>query len=230
MWALAMVFFLVQRGDPRRVVVKSIRERDSVERFRQRRVDDEAHGHCSRFVTRKVLRYETKALGLAEERRGLAGRHRRHRLRDGVAAGEVMRDVVDLVEPTGVHFHFRDDGLERPAAHRGQFGDELDRHKSVFVGRLHGHRGGLQQILRIADTRDLAEHVVERDQGETECERAHRHAEQLMRQPTVAALHGDAGFVVKSAVKRTDLPTLIPLIKAKGGTDIVVSAISNVIP
>jgi hypothetical protein len=35
---------------------------------------------------------------------------------------------------------------------------------------------------------------------------------------------------VKSAVKRTDLPTLIPLIKAKGGTDIVVSAISNVIP
>jgi ATP phosphoribosyltransferase len=51
-----------------------------------------------------------------------------------------------------------------------------------------------------------------------------------MRQPTVAALHGDAGFVVKSAVKRTDLPTLIPLIKAKGGTDIVVSAISNVIP
>jgi len=51
-----------------------------------------------------------------------------------------------------------------------------------------------------------------------------------MRQPTVAALHGDAGFVVKSAVKRTDLPVLIPLIKAKGGTDIVVSTISNVIP
>lgn len=51
-----------------------------------------------------------------------------------------------------------------------------------------------------------------------------------MRQPTIAALHDEAGYVVKAAVHRSELPRLIPLIKAKGGTDIVVSSISNVIP
>ncbi len=51
-----------------------------------------------------------------------------------------------------------------------------------------------------------------------------------MRQPTIAALHGDAGYVVKAAVLRSELPTLIPIIKQKGGTDIVVSSLSNVIP
>jgi ATP phosphoribosyltransferase len=51
-----------------------------------------------------------------------------------------------------------------------------------------------------------------------------------MRQPTIAALHGDAGYVVKSAVLKSELPTLIPIIKQRGGTDIVVSAIANVIP
>ena len=51
-----------------------------------------------------------------------------------------------------------------------------------------------------------------------------------MRQPTIAALHGDAGYVVKAAVLKSELPTLIPIIKQKGGTDIVVSNLSNVIP
>ena len=51
-----------------------------------------------------------------------------------------------------------------------------------------------------------------------------------MRQPTIAALHGDAGYVVKSAVLKSELPTLIPIIKQRGGTDIVVSNIANVIP
>lgn len=51
-----------------------------------------------------------------------------------------------------------------------------------------------------------------------------------MRQPTIAALHGDAGYVVKSAVLMSALPTLIPIIKQKGGTDIVVYHLSNVIP
>lgn len=51
-----------------------------------------------------------------------------------------------------------------------------------------------------------------------------------MRQPTIAALHGDAGYVVKAAVQKSELPTLIPIIKQRGGTDIVVSNLSNVIP
>lgn len=51
-----------------------------------------------------------------------------------------------------------------------------------------------------------------------------------MREPTMARLHGDAGFAVKAAVPREQLPTLIPLIKDRGGTDIVISPISQVVP
>jgi len=50
-----------------------------------------------------------------------------------------------------------------------------------------------------------------------------------MRQPTIATLTNDSGFAVKVAVPRTDLPRLIPTIKAAGGTDIVVSKIAQII-
>lgn len=51
-----------------------------------------------------------------------------------------------------------------------------------------------------------------------------------MREPTVSTLHGDAGYAVKAAVPRADLPRLIPEIKARGGTDIVVTQISQIVP
>ncbi len=51
-----------------------------------------------------------------------------------------------------------------------------------------------------------------------------------MREPTMAKLHGDAGFAVKSAVPRDQLPSLILRIKERGGTDIVISPISQVVP
>ena len=51
-----------------------------------------------------------------------------------------------------------------------------------------------------------------------------------MREPTIASLHGDNGYAVKAAVPRADLPRLIPLIKTSGGTDIVVSQLSQIVP
>ncbi|GMV38604.1 MAG: ATP phosphoribosyltransferase [Myxococcales bacterium] len=51
-----------------------------------------------------------------------------------------------------------------------------------------------------------------------------------MREPTIAPLHGDAGFAMKVAVPRKDLPALIPLIKSHGGTDIVVSSVAQIVP
>jgi ATP phosphoribosyltransferase len=51
-----------------------------------------------------------------------------------------------------------------------------------------------------------------------------------MRVPTVSTLNGDAGFAVKVAVPRADLTSLIPLIKGKGGTDIVVTALAQIVP
>ncbi len=51
-----------------------------------------------------------------------------------------------------------------------------------------------------------------------------------MREPTIASLHSDGGFAVKAAVPRKVLATLIPELKAKGGSDIVVTDISQIVP
>ena len=50
-----------------------------------------------------------------------------------------------------------------------------------------------------------------------------------MREPTVSRLAGD-GYAVRIAVVRDDLPALIPTIRAAGGTDILVSAPSLIVP
>lgn len=51
-----------------------------------------------------------------------------------------------------------------------------------------------------------------------------------MRHPTVSPLHAESGFAVKAAVPRDALPQLIPEIKRRGGTDIVVTALSHLVP
>jgi len=51
-----------------------------------------------------------------------------------------------------------------------------------------------------------------------------------MRQPTVSQLAGGAGFAVKAAVPRKDLPVVIPRLKAAGGEDIVVTRLAQIIP
>ena len=50
-----------------------------------------------------------------------------------------------------------------------------------------------------------------------------------MRKPTIAPLHGEEGFAVKVAVPRGVLPTLIPEIKARGGSDILVIEPSQIL-
>lgn len=51
-----------------------------------------------------------------------------------------------------------------------------------------------------------------------------------MRCPTVSPLAGEGLFAVKAAVLRDSLPTLIPRLKALGGSDIVVSPLAQVVP
>ncbi len=50
-----------------------------------------------------------------------------------------------------------------------------------------------------------------------------------MKTPTVSQLHHGDGYAVKVAVLRSLLPTLIPEISQRGGTDIVVSPISQIV-
>ena len=51
-----------------------------------------------------------------------------------------------------------------------------------------------------------------------------------MREPTISPLRGDAGFAVKAAVPRNELTAIIPELKARGGTDIVVTELAQIIP
>lgn len=51
-----------------------------------------------------------------------------------------------------------------------------------------------------------------------------------MREPTIASLHGGSGLAVKAAVPRAALPELLPALKERGATDIVVSRLEQIIP
>ena len=51
-----------------------------------------------------------------------------------------------------------------------------------------------------------------------------------MREATVAPLYGSQGYAVRAAVPRVELPALIPAIKAAGGTDVVVTNLSQIVP
>ncbi len=50
-----------------------------------------------------------------------------------------------------------------------------------------------------------------------------------MREPTVAPLHGGGGYAVKAAVLREELAHVLPEISARGGTDIVVTDIAQIV-
>ena len=50
-----------------------------------------------------------------------------------------------------------------------------------------------------------------------------------MRQPTVSTLAGGEGFAVKAAVPRSELPLVVPRIKAAGGSDIVVTRLAQIV-
>lgn len=50
-----------------------------------------------------------------------------------------------------------------------------------------------------------------------------------MRKPSVSKLFGCNAFAVKSAVRASTLPTLIPLLKTRGASDIVVSRFTQIV-
>jgi len=51
-----------------------------------------------------------------------------------------------------------------------------------------------------------------------------------MREATVAPLYGNQGYAIRAAVPRRELPALIPAIKAAGGSDVVVTSLSQLVP
>ena len=51
-----------------------------------------------------------------------------------------------------------------------------------------------------------------------------------MREPTISPLHGGGGYAVQAAVPRDRLATLVPELKASGGTDVVVTTPTQIVP
>jgi len=51
-----------------------------------------------------------------------------------------------------------------------------------------------------------------------------------MRSPTVAPLFGDSGYAVKIAVKKREVPSLIPMLKKSGALDIVEYDMRKAVP
>jgi ATP phosphoribosyltransferase len=85
-------------------------------------------------------------------------------------------------------------------------------------------------VLLLRSVLDARERVMVEVNVSADCLEAVIAVLPCMREPTMAPLHGDQGFALKAAVPRQDLPRVIPEIKAKGGTDIVVSALAQIVP
>ena len=51
-----------------------------------------------------------------------------------------------------------------------------------------------------------------------------------MREATVSPLFGNSGFAVKAAVPKELIPDLIPAVKAAGGSDVVVTSLTQIVP
>lgn len=51
-----------------------------------------------------------------------------------------------------------------------------------------------------------------------------------MQRPTIASLYAGEGFAVRAAVPRSELPRLIPLLRARGGRDLLVTTPDQIVP
>lgn len=85
-------------------------------------------------------------------------------------------------------------------------------------------------VLLLRSVLDARRRVMLEVNASAECLDAVVAALPAMRRATVAPLFGNNGYAVKAAVPRDLLPLVIPAVKAAGGTDVVVSRLSQIVP
>lgn len=130
---------------------------------------------------------------------------------DNTATGATLEanglDIVDEVMRSSTRFYANPRALD-DARHRERIEDLVLVLESVIEARrrvmleLNVDAGGLDDLVAVLP---------------------------CMRRPTVSRLHGDGGYAIRVAVLRDALPTLIPLVKARGGTDLVVTAPGQIV-
>jgi len=131
---------------------------------------------------------------------------------DNSATGSTLKannlEVVDELMSSSTRLYANPRALERPENR-----EAIDRFTLLLRSVLESRR------------RVMLEVNVSADRLEAVCEYL-----PCMREPTISTLHGNAGYAVKAAVPRDLLPQLIPEIKSRGGTDIVVTNLSQIVP
>jgi ATP phosphoribosyltransferase len=131
---------------------------------------------------------------------------------DNMATGETLKAnglvIVDELMRSSTRLYAHPQALERPA--------RRERIETL--------------VLLLRSVLDARERVMLEVNVAAECLEAVIEVLPSMREPTMAPLHGDQGFALKAAVPRKDLPRVIPAIKARGGTDIVVTALAQIVP
>jgi ATP phosphoribosyltransferase len=85
-------------------------------------------------------------------------------------------------------------------------------------------------VLLLRSVLDARRRVMLEVNASAECLDAVVAALPAMRRATVSPLFGNHGYAVKAAVPRDALPLVIPAVKAAGGTDVVVSRLSQIVP
>jgi ATP phosphoribosyltransferase len=131
---------------------------------------------------------------------------------DNMATGETLRAnglvVVDELMRSSTRLYANAHALERPAKR-----ERIERLVLLLRSVLDARQRVMLEVNVPADRLEAVVAVLP-----------------SMREPTMAPLHGNQGFAVKAAVPRRDLPKVIPEIKARGGTDIVVTALAQIVP
>jgi len=131
---------------------------------------------------------------------------------DNTATGATLEAnglaVVDEVMPSSTRLYANPVALADPARRR-RIDDLVMLLNSVLVAR----RRVMLEVNASAECLDAVVAVLP-----------------SMRQATVAPLFGNGGYAVKAAVPRDALPQVIPAVKAAGGTDVVVSTLSQIVP
>ena len=131
---------------------------------------------------------------------------------DNTATGSTLRAnnlaIIDVVATSSTRLYASPKAMQDPA--KKQFIERF----AMLVQSVLAARGRVMVEVNV-DSKSL-EGVIK--------------ALPCMREPTVSPLRGDAGYAVKAAVPRDKLPLIIPEIKAAGGTDVVVTSLSQIIP
>ncbi|MHC5064926.1 MAG: ATP phosphoribosyltransferase [Planctomycetota bacterium] len=130
---------------------------------------------------------------------------------DNSATGSTLRDnglkVIDTIMTSSTRLYASQQAWAQPA--KRKIIDDLLLHLSAV---LEARRRVLLE-LNVAG----------------ECVEAVVNCLPCMREPTLSPLHGEAGFAIKAAVPRSKLWELIPELKELGGTDLVVTELSQIV-